>query len=122
MNVTLKVLKTGKVHLCSFAEIDLGDLAVERWTLPVLTQSRVCFLQKVDFAVLFGYNYVVSERGLSMGPEQDDVSKRNLDAQSLGNVEKRARGEECVVEGCKLVISRGDCFCEPVSGEIRKLD
>jgi hypothetical protein len=33
VNVALEVLETGKVHFCSFAEIDLRDLTVERGTL-----------------------------------------------------------------------------------------
>src|SRR5205807_3454607 len=75
-----------------------------------------------DLAVLLSHNYVVSERGLSSGREEHDVPERNLDAQPLGNVEKGSRCEECVIESCKLVVARRDCFCEPVSGEVWKLD
>src|SRR6267143_3353694 len=122
MNVALKVLETRKVHLCAFTEIDLCDLTVERRALTLLAQSRVGFLEEVDFAVLLRHNYVVSKRGLSMGLEQHDVSKRNLDAKSLGNVEECPGREECVVERCEFVISGWYCFCEPVSGEVWKLD
>src|SRR2546430_8408040 len=90
--------------------------------LTLLTQSRIGLLQEVDFAVLFGHDYVVSKRGLSTGFQQNDVPKRNLDAQPLRNVEKCARGEECVVESCELVVSGGYCLREPVSGEVWKLD
>src|SRR5260370_41161152 len=112
MNVALKVLETRKVHLCAFTEIDLCDLTVERRALTLLAQSRVGFLEEVDFAVLLGHNYVVSERGLSMGLEEDDVSKRNLDAKSLGHVEECPGREECIVESRELVISKRYGFRE----------
>src|SRR5712692_4560602 len=122
MNVTLKVLKTGEIHLCAFTEIDFRNLTVERRTLTLLAQSRVGFLEEVDFAVLLGHNYVVSERGLSMGLEQHDVSKRNLNAQTLGHVEECPGREECIVESRELVISRRYCFSETVSGNVWRLD
>src|SRR6266851_8009200 len=122
MNVALKVLETRKVHLCAFTEIDLCDLTVERRALTLLAQSRVGFLQEIDLTVLLGHNYVVSERGLSMGLEQHDVSKRNLDAKSLGNVEECPGREECIVESRELVISRRYGLRETVSGNVWKLD
>ncbi len=50
-----------------------------------------------------------------MGFEQDDVSKRDLDAKSLGDVEECPGREECVVESCEFVISRRYCFRETIS-------
>ena len=57
-----------------------------------------------------------------MGLEQYDIAKRNLDAQSLGNVEEGAGCEECVIESCELVVSRRYSLREPVPSEVWKLD